>query len=234
MNKINIGIDIDSTVFDTDDEIINYIGLYYNETFSKSMIKNDLEDLKGVEKHVIKDAIDLAVSNTNSKMHSNAKDVIKWLYEFYNIYFITYRDPEFLHETIKLLSRLEIFHNLILTSREEGKSQEINNHNIKVMIEDDTETILDIAENTDCTCLIFDQPWNKTIKQDYNLIRMFDWKEIKNYFIMEIGKDWKCEFYPSYDDGCVCDCNSDISGEFICTKLYSNKCPWANERRKNV
>ena len=38
----------------------------------------------------------------------------------------------------------------------------------------------------------------------------------------------KCEFYPKSDDDCVCAANSDISGPFICTKEYSERCQWAN------
>ena len=39
-----------------------------------------------------------------------------------------------------------------------------------------------------------------------------------------------CEFYPT--DGCVCDCNSDISGKFVCTVKYSKDCQWANQERR--
>ncbi len=54
--------------------------------------------------------------------------------------------------------------------------------------------------------------------------------------IRRVERKWKkvedvCEFYPT-DGEPVCDCNSDISGKFICNKEYSNTCQWANERRK--
>ena len=41
-----------------------------------------------------------------------------------------------------------------------------------------------------------------------------------------------CEFYPTEEDDCVCDCGSDVSGHFVCTKQYSLDCQWAIERRK--
>ena len=40
----------------------------------------------------------------------------------------------------------------------------------------------------------------------------------------------RCEFYPS--DGPVCDCGSDVSGDFVCSKSYSLICPWANKERE--
>lgn len=43
--------------------------------------------------------------------------------------------------------------------------------------------------------------------------------------------DNACEFYPTQDEP-ICDCNSDVSGNFICTKEYSKSCQWANERRE--
>ena len=42
-----------------------------------------------------------------------------------------------------------------------------------------------------------------------------------------------CEFYPKGEDDPVCDCGSDISGKFICTREYSKSCQWAIERRIN-
>ena len=41
----------------------------------------------------------------------------------------------------------------------------------------------------------------------------------------------KCKFYPTGDEP-VCDCGSDVSGDFVCTIKYSLICPWANERRQ--
>jgi len=42
----------------------------------------------------------------------------------------------------------------------------------------------------------------------------------------------QCEFYPRPDDGCVCAAGSDISGAFLCTREYSDKCQWADIARK--
>ncbi len=44
--------------------------------------------------------------------------------------------------------------------------------------------------------------------------------------------DWDdveaCEFFPDPTMECpVCDCGSDISGTFVCTKRYSKTCEWA-------
>jgi len=52
----------------------------------------------------------------------------------------------------------------------------------------------------------------------------------------EMNKDYdnevhKCEFYPTEKDDPICDCGSDISGSFVCTKEYSLTCLLAKERR---
>lgn len=181
--KDTIAIDIDSTAFDTDEEILNYIGLFYNEVFHKRQIENDLEDLN-VDNFVIRDSIDLAVSNTKLKRHVYSKRCIKWLAEFFNICFITYRDMKFEDETNELLSIFDIPYNLIFSTREKGKHNIVFQKDIKVIIEDDTKTIIDISERTNATVLIYDQPWNKKIVQDYNKVRVYNWKEIKDYFII--------------------------------------------------
>ena len=185
INKKSIGIDIDGTAFDTDGEILNYIGLYYNEIFPKKDIKIDLEaSLPGVEKHIIFDAIDIAVADINLPFNKGAKNVIQWLSEYYNIYFVTYRPPDTVKVTTKLLNRLDIDYELIMVDRKMGKYGMINYKNIKVFIEDDTPTILDIEENTETTCLIYNQPWNVNILQNEQTLRMYGWKEIKDYFII--------------------------------------------------
>jgi len=43
----------------------------------------------------------------------------------------------------------------------------------------------------------------------------------------------ECEFYPGPDNGCVCAAGSDISGVFVCTKEYSERCQWACMRRED-
>jgi len=183
--KPNIGVDIDSTVFNTEDSILNYIGLFYNEVFHKGQIKNGLEDLN-VDDFVIRDSIDIAVSDPNLHFYQDAKKILKWLSEFYNIYFITYRSINFFKQTTELLGRIGIDYNLIQTRRELGKHNLIGQKDIKVLIEDDFATINDVSERTDCTCLIYTQPWNVEIQQDYNKVRVYNWKEIKDYFIISM------------------------------------------------
>ena len=46
--------------------------------------------------------------------------------------------------------------------------------------------------------------------------------------------DSTCEFYPLPGGDCVCRAGSDVSGLFVCTKDYSEKCQRANDRRSEV
>ena len=180
--KSNIGIDLDGVIFDTVDEMLDHIGLYYNEVFDKHQIKDGLEDLPGVEDHVVRDAIDLAVKNENSKIYKNAEEVINWLSETYNIYFISYRNPEFLPETINLLNKYFKDYRLYFVTRELGKHNLIHNKDIKVYIEDDAGTIKDVSERTSCKCLIFDQPWNQNVEENEKKKRVYNWKEVREFF----------------------------------------------------
>lgn len=41
-----------------------------------------------------------------------------------------------------------------------------------------------------------------------------------------------CEFYPKEGEGCVCNCGSDVSGKFVCTKEYSLTCICAIQNRR--
>jgi len=180
--KQSIGIDIDGVIFDTVDEMLNYIGLYYNEIFSKHWIKNGLEDLPGVEDHVIRDAIDLAVKNENSKIYKDAEEVINWLSEKYNIYFISYRHPEFFVNTVNLLNKYFKDYKLYLTTRELGKHNLIHNKDIKIYIEDDANTIEEVSERTSCKVLVYNQFWNTDVGENEKKKRVKSWKEIREFF----------------------------------------------------
>ena len=57
-------------------------------------------------------------------------------------------------------------------------------------------------------------------------------ESMKTVHNINYGKKETCEFYPTGEEP-TCECCSNVSGSFICTKQYSLNCQWAIERRKN-
>lgn len=198
--KTNIGIDIDCTVFDTDTPILEYIWSFCGKMYDRNILNGNLEEsLPELDKGLIKDAVDLAVARTDLEIYKGAKEVIQWLSKYYSISFITYR-PYYsdikreavvippIHSTAKptmtLLNRLEIPYEIVWANREDGKHDYIKRRDIKVFVEDDAKTIQDIVDKTDCVCLVYNQPWNKELEQSDQIIRVYNWNEIKNVFII--------------------------------------------------
>lgn len=186
--KANIGIDIDCTVFDTITPILDYIGKFHGVKFKKEQIHEvNIEKSLNISKKLTMEAVDFAVENENLEIYKDAKEVIQWLAEHYNIYFITYRPFTVRKYTVKLLNTLDIDYHITYTKREFGKTSHIIGRKIGVFIEDEATTIRDIAKVTDCTCLVYDHPWNKRVLQNDKIIRVHNWKEIKDFFITREG-----------------------------------------------
>ena len=179
----SIGIDIDDTVFYTASYILVLLGRFFNEYFPlERLTKYSIEDCLHIDKEIVEDAVDLAISNPDLKSFEDADRIIKWLSEWYNIHFITFRKPKFVSETIELLDKLCIPYFLHMCDK---KSEIINNEGICVHIEDRPNTIKDIYDNTDCTILVYDRPWNVNIKQNGRIIRVYSWQDIYNFFIIK-------------------------------------------------
>jgi len=178
----SIGIDIDDTVFYTASYILVLLGRFFNEYFPlERLTKYSIEDCLHIDKEIIEDAVDLAISNPDLKSFEGADRIIKWLSEWYNIHFITFRKPKFVSETMELLDKLCIPYFLHMCDK---KSEIVNNEGICVHIEDRPNTIKDIYDNTDCTILVYDRPWNVNVKQNGRIIRVYSWQDIYNFFII--------------------------------------------------
>ena len=182
MPKQKIGIDIDGTTAMSTEQMIDSIGLYYGEDFNIELIKDSLEDLPGVEQWVINASVTSAVLNYKIPFYKNAEEVIKKLNDNYDIYFISYRPPSAFVNTKKLLDRIGIDYTLTLASRDDGKHDIIKRYGIEVFIDDDRPTIEEINSKTDCTSLVFNQPWNVTIKNSDRVCRVNNWLDIRDYF----------------------------------------------------
>lgn len=184
--KPNIGVDLDDTVYHTALEIITVIGRFYNQVFSlHDLTSHSIEKSLCVDKDVVRDAVDITIERTDLYMIDGAKDTLKWLSLYYNIHFITFRPPEFIQSTLKLLNRFEVPYELHMCDRAKGKSSIISKFDIKYHIEDFGEVAEDLYEKTKCTVLLKDRPWNYSVEENDRIIRVFNWTDIWEYFRMK-------------------------------------------------
>ena len=179
---MKIGIDIDDTIYHTASNILLLLGRFFNEYFPLRRLKKySIEDCLHIDKEIVEDAVDLTVSNPDLECFNKADKIIKWISGWYNIHFITHRSPKFVDETTELLDKLCVSYTLHMI---DDKSKVINNENLLVHIEDRPDTVMNIYNKTDCIILLFDRPWNIDIKQNERIIRVYNWNDVYNYFII--------------------------------------------------
>lgn len=117
------------------------------------------------------------------------KDVKEVLFEivkdYYNIkfplYIITARPHDFVYETFRCLKKYKIDHLFCVFSGKE-KYDLINKLGIEIFVEDRFLYAKEIIDNTNCTILLMNKPWNKGREiDDDRFIRINNWFDVLNF-----------------------------------------------------
>jgi len=186
-NKVlKIGCDLDETIFYIGQDILDDINQGLGTAYKlKDTTERSLRKSFNIDKEFSRKIVGKHIARLNLSLIKDARDVIRWLAQNHNINFITRRGNNVEEATIKLLdNNLSISYMLYM--REDGeKYRIIQDQNIKVMIEDDADVVEDIIMTTDCIVLLIDKPWNRMLFQSERLIRVYSWREIKDYFIIK-------------------------------------------------
>jgi len=180
-------IDIDDVIFKTASHILETLGLFFNEQYSiNSLSIYDIEECLKLPSDIVTDAIDIAVSNEYPELEKDSRKTIKWLSQFYDITLLTSRNgSEYLDCTLDALANRDIIYNSLRFGKD--KVSFINSMSIEVFIEDNPEYIKDVVDTCNTTVLVYDKPWNKQFKESQYLHRVYNWQEVKEWFMIKLG-----------------------------------------------
>ncbi len=186
--KSNIGVDFDDVLIDSAESVIETLGLFFNETYSLSSLKTyNIADNLWIDKNIVNDAIDIMLTNEEFLLIRGVKEIIKWLSEFYNIHIITARPREYLSYVETILKRNNIDEYITAITLTNNKLDVYRYLNVETIIED-RKRYIDDAYHDGIVSLVYDRPWNQDIKNTALTQRVYNWSDIKDYFMIKLGE----------------------------------------------
>lgn len=189
---MHIGIDIDSVLADIMRPLINYHNnKYKTNTKYHQLLEYGLSSYwKCSEKETINRVLEFYQTQhfDNLKPIYGAKKAIKKLKNKHILSAITARPTIIEHKSLKWLNKhfpnsfKYVFHTNIMLNYYNSKikkSDVIKQNQIEVLIEDNLLFATECAKNN-IPVLLFNAPWNQTLKLYKNIKRVHSWREILN------------------------------------------------------
>jgi len=182
-NKIKIGIDLDDTIVSFYKEFINFCKERYEVELDALALSKDFFNSFGSKektKRVLKEFVDEG-KHYESNVFKDFKKVFNDLERKFQIYFITSRSYDLRGRTKKFLEaelgRENLNINYIHDYPEKTKSFFCKKEGINILIDDHIPNIIE-ASSKGIKVFVFDQPWNRDIKEGENIIRVKNWEEV--------------------------------------------------------
>lgn len=187
--NLKFGTDLDGCLFRTDLILIDKINKLLNLNIEYEDINNERMLDAFIEDKFLKDFKDIVVETVTCDqlpIEYDVKPVLQILEkELGNIYFITSRHKTSIGATLCQLEELNLKDYIVYLSgvdergyNKEKKSKYINELGINIFVDDDYRHIYDLRDNTNCQILIYDRPWNRMIKEEDRVQRVYNWNEI--------------------------------------------------------
>jgi len=195
MKKIKLGIDIDEVLCSTNDYFLEEFNKKHNTNFKKEDLTSyKFSNFKEFKSEYIFNELMKHIENNLIKYNilENSKEVLEKLKTKYELYIITSRWIKFKTKTIAWLNKhfKENFFKEILIYNDEFENKckiDIAKKNkINILIEDAPEFIIK-ADKENLKIILMDRPWNRKIKENKNIKRVYNWKEIEKELLKEIN-----------------------------------------------
>lgn len=183
MKNFNICIDIDGTITEP----------YYwlnmtNKHFNKNVTEDEVTEyyihkVMGIEKEEYDEFYERNKIKIHweEKIREDAKDIIKRLSIYHNIYFVTARDKSLTMLTHSYLKKNDIPYDGLYVLGSHHKVNKAKELKCNLFIEDNYDNAFELA-NSGFKVLLIDTNYNRK-KLSQNILRVYDWKEI--YYIIE-------------------------------------------------
>lgn len=190
MNRLKLGLDIDSVVCEIMPTVVGRINARYQTNYSKADITNwDFE----TEEFDLHDEIMRAFADKKNLMNFPQVDCaatgVWYLKDDFEIVFVTSRPPEYRRYTERWIEKnfgkFPVFH----------VNGDKNGLGLDILVDDAPHNIRDFAAHGK-PCVIFDQPWNRTETFDERLVRRADtW-----FAAVGAVRELRWEFYLKGDE----------------------------------
>ncbi|MFW6285781.1 MAG: excinuclease ABC subunit UvrA [Nanoarchaeota archaeon] len=195
--KFNIGIEIDDILINT----FKFTNINYNTIYDwefKNTIGIKPKEIKKEYNNNYKKNI------SNFTINDNIKQYIKQLKkDGHKLYIITSRKEEFYTETISWINKefsKNTFEEIIFIEKTFSKTKTAITKEFELdFLIDDFKNPIKKIENNKTLFLTLDKPWNKSIKENNQIIKFYSWEKIydkiyrrsfaKNYIILEGAKE---------------------------------------------
>lgn len=187
---MNIGIDIDNTITNTREIILDYVRKFDQENHLNTKIdlsQYSLEESLRWDAELLHRFLKtyLADIYTHVKPKPHAIEVIKDLHQYHSIILITsrnQRDLSITESTLEWLSRHRLTYDKLIMNNTENmhhfsKLSACLENDIDLMIEDHHDLSLELSEKI--PVLMFDYPYNNHLDVT-NIKRVQDWLEVKS------------------------------------------------------
>lgn len=186
---MNIGIDIDNTITNTREIILDYVRRFDQENGIKTVVDlshYSLEGSLGWDTRLINRFLNTYLADIYASVRPKpyAIEVIKDLHQCHSIILITsrnQRDQSITESTLEWLSRYHLEYNQLVMNNTENmhhfsKLPACLENNVDLMIEDHHDLSLELSEKI--PVLMFDYPYNNHLDVT-NITRVKDWLEVK-------------------------------------------------------
>jgi uncharacterized HAD superfamily protein len=175
-----VAIDLDDCIIETSKDIIYRLESHFGIKFDwDSINEHNLERVFCLDKEIIERFVDESLENSTAKPFENVVTVLNNI--GHRIYIISHRRAYLYDHTKKRLDDLGLKqYELILSysKNSEGtpnKSRIINDIQADIVVEDRADTIMDLYEKTRANIIIYDRPWNTTVRKNDRIYRAYNW-----------------------------------------------------------
>jgi hypothetical protein len=191
-----LGTDLDDCVLETARSIIAKIkqdcGININYD---DICSYNLEDHISKEYHSkIQEIVYSVLQHTDSiEVVSSSILVLNWITLLTKkVYVVSHRPSSVYDHTKQVLENIGLSRFELIFTHEDNvcdylhKYRVINDYGINVFIEDKPETIMDLFNFTSCEILVFNRPWNKSIKENSRITVCNSWADIRDLTLMKM------------------------------------------------
>jgi uncharacterized HAD superfamily protein len=171
----NLGVDIDNVISLTDPAIRKTVRDVFGVDLTQDQIVYYDYSRCGISLEQREKALEIFRDVTCSELETvpGAVEALRLLEDEYRIVLVTSRHPDIVEKTRDWLRLKDIPHDELIFN----DSKHLTGHDFDYFIEDNAEMALSLAESGTLT-LLFDYPWNRSIAEHPNIVRVQGWEEI--------------------------------------------------------
>lgn len=181
MSRLTLGIDIDGTLTEFDSFLPYLNRLLNTQVKPEQIIQYDLHEIFGMEYKEFSDLFDQHSKPIYEESIPRlcAKQQLHWIDERFNIVYITARYKEYMDLTERWLIDHGFPVREIVCTGSHDKLAAIEEHQVKIMVEDRLENALQIWDSLQVPVYLLDTPYNQA-KLPAGVIRVKDWFQIQH------------------------------------------------------